>query len=270
MGALALLLILGIVQGFTEFLPVSSSAHLVFGLTWLPGAQDLPDHELIVVWLHLGTLLAVVLFYWRRLLQMAAGLVGARPDAAVQRLLIVKLAIATVPAVAVTLLFNDQISALFEKPLPCAVALMVTGTFLFLSTRIPDRGRSMEQLGLAGAFVVGCIQAVAIMPGISRSGSTIVAGLLVGMSLESATHFSFLMSIPAILGAVIFKAGDAMHLMQDQAALQTPLLAGLAASFAIGFLSLGLLLWIARRRRLQWFAPYCWIVGAAALVASLG
>lgn len=269
MGLLALLVILGALQGLTEFLPVSSSAHLVLGLEYLPGADQLPpgERETVVVWLHLGTLVAVLLFYWKRLLAMAGGVVGRGQDAAGQRRLVLHLALATLPAVAAALIASDFVDALFENSTAVAVALLATGVLLALSPRIRDRGRSLEQLGMAQALLIGCVQMLAIMPGISRSGSTIVAGLLVGLSMENATHFSFLMSIPAILGAVIFDLGDALKLMQ-QPHLRVPLLCGTALSFAIGYASLGFLLWIARERRLAWFAPYCWVVGAAALVAS--
>lgn len=269
MPALALLLILGTLQGLTEFLPVSSSAHLVLGLHWLPGAAALSDPETVVVWLHLGTLLAVITFYRRRLAAMTGAVFGFGQEVAAQRRTVLLLAAATVPAVVAALTAGDFIDSLFENPAGVGAALLVTGMLLFGSAYLADRGRAIPQLSLAQALFIGLVQMIAIMPGISRSGSTIVGGLLVGLSLENATHFSFLMSIPAILGAVLFDLGDAVALLREHGELRLPLLAGAAASFLVGYLSLGFLLWIARARRLSWFAPYCWLLGAVALFVSL-
>lgn len=270
MGALAILLVLAALQGLTEYLPVSSSAHLVFGFEYLPGAEVFAGHhEELVVLLHLGTLCAVLLFYRERLLAIAGGVLGLRADAAAQRGLALKLALATAPATLVALAFEGWFEAQFEKPVPCAVALLGTGALLSLSAFVPRRQGSLESLGLPGAFAIGCLQAAAIMPGMSRSGSTIVGGLLVGLTMENATHFSFLMSIPAILGAIVFDFAAAARYAAANG-LGLSLAAAMAASFAVGYASLGFLLWVARQRKLAWFAPYCWLLGAAVLAQQLG
>jgi len=232
--ALLHLIILAVVQGLTEFLPVSSSGHLVLVEHWLGAFTG--DVFLNVV-LHVGTLLAVLVVYARdirRLLTFDA--------VAVQY--IVALVVGTLPAVVVGLLFKDTIEGLFSSPRAAAAALIVTGLIL-LSTRA--RGQSdRTRIGgewhpvpppLGKALLIGCAQAVAICPGISRSGSTIGASLWLGLPRGEAARFSFLLSVPAIAGALVLQLLDG-----DFATRATPLwlvLAALAA-FAVGLLAIRL------------------------------
>ncbi len=268
MGPLALLLLLAVLQGLTEYLPVSSSGHLVLGRELLPGGEALPEDATIEVLLHLGTLLAVVLFYRREVGRLALGVFGRGDDPAAQRRLFGWLVLATLPAVAVGLGLKDWIEASFTTPVVASACLLVTGTGLWWSRRHAGGQRGLLELGARLALLMGVAQAVAILPGISRSGATIVTGMAFGASIEAAAAFSFLMSIPAILGATVIKLPELTAPAAGGPAGGELLLAA-ATSFAVGYLALGMLLWIMRARRLSWFAPYCWLLGLAGLAVSL-
>lgn len=263
MGPLALLLILAVVQGLTEFLPVSSSGHLVLARALLPGGDRLPADATVEVLLHLGTLLAVLVFYRREIFALSAGVLGRGADVGAQRRLFGLLVLGTLPAGIVGLGFASQIEASFAHPAFSASALLVTGALLFWSRRLPVAGRPLADLAVRAALIIGLAQACAILPGISRSGATIVTGLAVGLSLPAAATFSFLLSIPAILGASVLKASEfSIAAVGGVGAM----IAAVAASAMVGLAALGLLVRIGKTRRLWWFAPYCWLAGTAALL----
>lgn len=258
------LVILGLVQGLTEFLPVSSTAHLLFTEHYLGIPR--PGLTLEAV-LHLGTAAAAVVMFWpdvRRLLGAGLSLAGlasrsgaADPD---RRLLLAILAATAVTAV-LGLLFEDPLERMFQSVRGTAVQLMVTGGILLWNRTRGDRtgGEATVRDGL----VLGLAQALAIIPGISRSGTTIVTGLALGFRRAEAARLSFLMAIPAILGASLFSLKDA-----GQAARlgfgPLPLAAGAVVAGVSGALAIAWLLDIVRRGRLAWFAAYCW--GAAIVV----
>ncbi len=262
MGSLGLLLLLAVLQGLTEFLPVSSSGHLVLAREWLPAGSLLPRDASVEVVLHLGTLLAVVLFYGRDLIRLGQGLLGRGEEVLAQRRLLVLLGVATLPILAVGLGLRDWVEASFADGAVVPWGLLGTGFFLWFSRRGRcDRG--LAEMSLALALGIGLAQSVAILPGVSRSGVTIAVALFFGLRGESAARFSFLLSIPAILGAAILKlpdvaATEGIHFGQLGAA------AGL--SFLVGFVSLGILVRVTRVKKLSWFAPYCWLLGVVALV----
>jgi len=252
--ALFHLILLAVVQGLTEFLPVSSSGHLVLLQHWT-GSFD-GDVFLDVV-LHMGTLMAVLVVYRRearRLLTFDA--------AAVQYL--VALAVGTLPAVAVGLLFKDAIEALFAAPRAAAVALVVTGLILF-STRRTSSGVLRLPGGwhpvappLHKALLIGCAQALAIVPGISRSGSTIAASLWLGLARDEAARFSFLLSVPAIAGALV------LHLLHGDIVSEagtTSLLLGAVVAFLVGLVAIRLTALMVVQRHFWKFAFYCLPVG---------
>jgi len=265
---------LGIVQGLTEFLPVSSSGHLVLGKKILGVASEMPVTFEVVV--HLGTLLATLIVFWRPVWEIlsflgraATGKVKGSLWADPPCRLLVLLVLANIPAGVVGVLFNDFLESLFSNALLVAVALCVTGTALLATRWSRVRREGMENVSVGQGLIVGVAQAIAITPGISRSGATIATGLLCGMDREAAARFSFLLSMPAIAGAAVLKARDI-----EAAGAQigwAPLLVGFVASFAVGLIALTILLAFVRRGRLHWFGYYCWLVGLAALTAfSLG
>ncbi len=269
MSPLVLLVILAVVQGLTEYLPISSSGHLVLIREFF-GGDLLADDATIEVLLHVGTLLAVLAFYRREVRRLLLGVLGRSGDAPEQRRLFLALVVGLLPLL-LLLPAKDWLEAeLYSGTLVPSLALLVTGGLLWFSRRLPAGARDLAGIGLGAAFLIGCAQAVAIVPGISRSGSTIVAGLALGLTVDGAAAFSFLLSMPAVGAAAFLKAleagrGDAAATGASPAAM----LLAVALSAVVGWLALGLLLWIARSRRLAWFAPYCWLAGAAGLALTL-
>jgi len=242
---------LGIVQGLTEFLPVSSSGHLVIGQTFL----DVPTAGIVLeVALHVATLVSVVIVYRRRLLALALGALR-REREAVEYIALV--GVATLPAVVVGLFFHDAVRATFDVPAVTGVMLLVTGGILW-STRYVPRRPLRDRPNWTLALVIGCAQAVAILPGISRSGSTITAALWGRMPGDRAAEFSFLMSIPAIAGAAILELRDVSAVTHGGAA---PLLAGFVAALISGVAAILGLVWLVRRQAFYAFSYYVWAMG---------
>ena len=256
--------ILGVVQGLTEFLPVSSSAHLVLGQRIL----GLKEPELLFdVAVHVGTLLAVVVFFWRDLWAMARGLWAQDDEGFRGRRLLWLVIVGSIPTAIIGLLFKDTFESLFASVSAVSLALLVTGGLL-LSTRFaPPARREVGRVGAGRALIVGLVQGIAITPGISRSGSTIAAGLLLGVERRLAAHYSFLLSLPAICGALLLQL---LHLRPGETVDLTPLLVGGAVAGLTGILALKLLVGVVQRGGLHWFAFYCWAVGLAALAWNFG
>lgn len=252
--------ILAVVQGLTEFLPVSSSAHLVLAGA-LVGLKD-PGIALELT-LHLGTLLAVLLYYARDLGQIVSGALrwlsgrrGSSERGAAQ--MVVLLVIGTIPAVIGALTFGDAVERAFEDPRLACACLCLTGLLLLSTMRVRRGSRPVWK---SDAFVIGLFQMAALFPGISRSGSTIAAGFFRGVRPAEAARFSFLLSIPAIVGAVVFKVKDlAAGWSGTSAGLY---LLGFLVSFALGYASIAWLLRVVRQGRFGWFGVYCLVVGAA-------
>lgn len=264
-------LILGLVQGLTEFLPVSSSGHLVLAGHLLKVPSGDLSFELAV---HLATTAAVVLAFRRRLWKMAKAVLAARIRMRGGRLttsddnlrLFLLLALATVPAALVGYFLEEAVERAFSSPAAASIGLLATGGILF-GTRWARGRREPRPMDWRRALVVGLAQAAAILPGVSRSGSTIAAGIYSGVKQEKAAEFSFLLSIPIILGAGAFKFKDLAA--SGQPAEFLPLAAGGLAAAVSGFLAIKWLLAIIKRNRLDYFSYYCWLVGAAGLAWSL-
>ena len=260
-------LILGLVQGFTEFLPISSSGHLVIAKSLLGGFRE--PGILFEVLLHFGTLLAVLLYFRKDILDILAALfpVGEMEEAKREegRKTAIVVIAGTLPTVVIALLFKDQFEKLFQSVQAVSVMLLVTGVLLFLSDRVKKTEK--RALTIKDAVIIGTVQGMAIIPGISRSGSTIATGLFRGIDGERAATFSFLLSIPAICGAVVLHMKDMTGIDGGQV---VPYLAGMAMAAVSGFLSIKVLMKIVSGRKLRFFAFYCWTVGILSLVATLG
>lgn len=254
---------LGILQGLTEFLPVSSSGHLVLAQNLLGiegvGENSPPLFELMV---HAGTLLAVIIYFWKNLLEMLLSLFAR--DRVRERKMILKLGLAMIPAVLAYLFLEDQFEAAYQSPFFTAVMLMVTGVILMLPRwfRRPQ-GRGAAEVGWLQALLMGVGQALAILPGISRSGTTIVTGMLSGANPSRAAEFSFLLAVPAILGALVVKAGDFTEMKPDHLG---PYLAGTVFAFVSGLLAVYGVLASIRRGKFEYFGYYCMLAGAAAFI----
>jgi len=250
--------ILGIVQGLTEFLPVSSSGHLVVAEAVL-GVES-PGVVLEVV-LHIATLGAVLVVYRTRVASLIRGMFTADRDAWRSIALLI---VATLPAAAVGLAFEERIEAAFDSLALVGAAFILTGVILW-STRGRDGLRA--EPSVAGAIVIGLAQALAILPGISRSGSTIAAGVWSKVDPVRAAEFSFLMAVAAIGGAAVLAIPD---LKATGSALGWgPLATGFVAAFVSGIAAIRFLVALLARRSFHQFAPYCWLLGVATVLWSL-
>ncbi len=250
---------LGVLQGLTEFLPVSSSGHLVLAQSLIPGFVQ--PGVLFDVLLHGGTLLSI-LVYFRRDIAGLFRCLWPGGDPASRRLLGFLL-VGTVPTAAIGLLFQEPLRALFHEPRAAAAMLLVTGALLWLSEALARPRDGLAQLGMPRAAAIGVVQGFAIVPGISRSGSTIAAATLLGIRGEDAARFSFLLSIPAVLGAVVLEVGGALG---EEAVPVLPYAAGVLAAFLSGLWAIRFLMMVLRRGRFRWFAAYCWALGLGYLL----
>lgn len=258
-------LTLGIVQGLTEFIPISSSAHLVL-VPWIFGW---PKPDLVFdTMVHWGTLVAVVAYFWHDLWGLAVGWVESvryrslNPDP--QRRLAWLVIIGTIPAALAGALFQKQFEVLFEVPVWAAIFLLITGVLLTASEFLSHRERVLTDLRLPDALAIGVAQAVAIAPGISRSGATIATGLFRGLQRDVAARYSFLLATPIIFGAGLLKLKDLWA--AGDALMRGPILAiGFVAAAVTGYLCIRFLMQYLARGRLYVFAAYCWVIGLASL-----
>ncbi len=251
--------LLAILQGLTEFLPVSSSGHLVLLKKWLSadalvGSQGGPLLELL---LHLGTLLSILVFYRRRIAALATGLVKRDADSWRYSLAI---ALSCLPAMAFYFLAHKKIDQFFDRPLHVGLLLIATGIILLSQLFLPAAKSSASRPGFLQALGIGCAQAVAILPGISRSGSTYTAGRWLGVSSEAAFDFSFLMSIPVIGGAILLKIKELANLFSSGHA--AALLVATIIAAIVGYAALKLLSLLRVSGKLWCFGPYCIVAGA--------
>lgn len=258
--------VLGLVQGATEFLPVSSSGHLVIAQCLLSscaagGASALEtvmEGVLFEVAVHVATLLSIWIVYRSRIAQLAKGVLVRDREALAYVGLVVA---ATIPVVIVGGLAKDRIEALFENPVVSGVGLLLTGAILW-SSRAGIARAARERPALAAAVLIGLAQVCAVVPGISRSGATVVAALWLGVYAEEAAAFSFLMAIPAIAGAAVLQIPN----LGAVGALDVPpLLVGSAVAAVTGVLAIRTFVAMLDKRSLHLFAPYCWLVGGGFL-----
>ena len=264
---------MGIVQGLTEFLPVSSSGHLIV----VPFLFDYDDAFLnslaFSVMLHMGTLLALLVYFradWQRL--VPAGLAALRdrsfrgePD----RRLAWLLAASTIPGALVGLLFDDVIETAFRQIGLVALTLVIGGGILWLADRRPVTTRGIAEIGFPVAVAIGAAQAVALVPGISRSGISIAAGRFAGLDRHAAARFSFLMATPITAGAGLFQARQLLTGESGVSVEVAPLLVGMVASLVSGILAIHVLLRFVRTRSLNVFVAYRIVLAAIVLVAWL-
>ena len=253
---------LGILQGLTEFLPVSSSGHLVILQALLPGFHE--PGVLFHATVHLATLGAVLVYFRRDVAGLArAALMPRQADPATVRLLWL-VAVGTVPTALIGFFLAEPLERLFASVPTAASMLLLTGALLFGTDRAGERTGGIAEMGLTQALVIGLVQGAAIVPGVSRSGATVAAGVFCGLERFAALRYSFLLSIPAIAGAFVLQL--ATHGFEGAAAVNGPGY-GLAFlfAFAVGYASIGVLLKVLLSHRLTWFALYCWGLGGAVL-----
>jgi len=264
-------IILGIIQGITEFLPISSSAHLVlvpYFLKWnIPVEQVFPFDVLV----QLGTLLAVIVYFFKDLLQIIKAFIAGLKDKSARNSVNFRLGmfiiLGTIPAGIIGFLLDDLVEAAFNSPQITAIFLLVTAAFLFIAELLGKRNRSLSHMRWQDALIIGFGQALAIFPGISRSGATISTGLLRNLDRKTAARFSFLLSIPIFIAAGLLSILDLFD-MENLSEFLPVLLVGFITAAIFGYLSIHWLLKFLARRSLKPFSLYCLILGIFTLLYS--
>ncbi|PIO06674.1 undecaprenyl-diphosphatase [Candidatus Woesearchaeota archaeon CG08_land_8_20_14_0_20_43_7] len=246
-------IILGIIQGITEWLPVSSSGHLVIFQRML----GLSVPVFFDILLHIGTLIAVVAVFHKDIMDMIKAVFTFRFQTVPGKLAIF-IIIGSIPTAIIGFAFHDLFSSFFNSLLVVGIALIVTGIFL----SVCERKEGKRSLDTKNAFLIGIAQGVAIIPGISRSGSTIGTALLLGIKKETAARYSFLLAIPAIIGAGIFEGKEIIFSSMDW----LPVIAGVLTSAIIGYLCIKLLLRLIAKRKFHLFSIYCILVGVISII----
>ena len=270
-------ILMGIIQGVAEFLPISSSGHLALFQTFF-GMENMEEkYMFFTVLLHFGTLISVCMVYWRDIVDMIrefflgiAALAG-RKDTGVApppaRRMVMLIIIATVPLFVMVFL-RDAVNQLFSNSIMVSCALLATGFILFFSDRMARGHKTAKNATVADALIVGCGQALAVIPGLSRSGTTISVGMMRGFDRSFAVRFSFLMSLPAVLGANVLEIKDA--LASNFPIEELPMyLVGVAVSAVVGYFAIRLVKSLSDKGKFGKFAYYCWAVGLGSLVAGI-
>lgn len=255
-------IILGIVQGLTEFLPVSSSGHLMLASEILNTDLSAADDLTFSLTLHAATVLSTIVVLWREVWRLAKGLFSTKFNE--EQAYILKIVISMIPVGIVGFCFMDYIEAAFSSVLFVGVMLLVTALLLTFAYKAKPRQKS--EISYRDSFIIGIAQACATLPGLSRSGTTIATGLLLGNRKESVAQFSFLMVLPPILGNALLDIvkgdfGGGVELL--------PLVAGFVTAFVTGVLACKFMLEIVKRGKLIWFAAYCALAGVVAIVSYL-
>lgn len=262
-------IILGVIQGLSEFLPISSSAHLMwahelFGIGKLPDTKDVAFD----VALHGGTLIAILVYFWRDILDLiVAGLASVRDRSMANdpiRRLAWFVVIATIPGALFGALLDKYLETTLRAPIIAAIAMIVLAMILLLAERVGRRERTIRELTISDAIVIGLSQAVALVPGVSRSGVTITTGLFRGLERDAAARFSFLLSGPIIFGALVMKIRE-LHHEGFPPDLKTPFVVGIVTSAVVGLLAVSVLMKYLRTHSTGIFIAYRVVAGIAVI-----
>ena len=261
-------LLLGIIQGLTEFLPVSSSGHLEIGHALLGTSGE--ENLTFAVIVHAATVLSTLVVLWNEVAQLFRGtFTTLRWNA--EKDYVAKILVSMIPVFIVGMFFKDEVESFFGNGLLLVgICLLITAALLALSEWLQKRRLTAgHEVGYKDAILIGLAQACAVLPGLSRSGTTIATGLLCGVKKESVAQFSFLMVLIPIIGEALL---DGLKLMQGEVISDVglvPALVGFVAAFATGCFACRFMIEIVRRQRLVWFALYCAIVGSIAIIATV-
>lgn len=268
--------LLGLIQGVTEFLPVSSSGHLSVLQNLFNISEFGQEHLLFDTLLHLATLASIFVVYWHDIVDMVKEVIGFFKDIRhpkpgeggpkPARRLVLMIIIATLPLV-IVLPLNNMVEGLYYNTLFIGIAFLVTGAILFLSDRLKPGRKTEKNMTVKDAVVVGVCQAIATLPGVSRSGSTITAGMATGLDRSFAVKFSFLMSIPAILGANILNLFDAAKEGLDASQLPAYLV-GMAVAAVTGYFAIKLVKMLSNKGKFGKFCYYCFAAGILTIILS--
>ena len=270
-----MVVVLGVIQGVAEFLPISSSGHLTLFQHFFGMSE--PDN-LFNILLHFATLIAVCVYYWRDIWEMILEFfrffgdlfsrTPSRGEPPAARRQILLLIVATLPLFLV-LPIKDKVEAVGNYPAAVSCILLLTGVVLFTSDRMAKGRKNARNTTLLDALLMGVAQGFATLPGLSRSGSTIAAGMALGLDRKFAVRFSFLMSLPAVLGATILEVVGVVQAGSIDTALLAKYLLGMVIAGVVGYFSIGLVNLLASKGKFGAFAYYCWIAGGVFLILSL-
>ena len=260
--------ILGLVQGLAEFLPVSSSGHLALLQQWFGIEED--NVLLFAVLLHVGTLISVLIVYWKDVWELIKELgltikdiftgKGLRLEERPTRKLGVMIIVATIPTGVIGILFNDFFDSLYNSVIPIGVGLIITGFLLILAERTGTSSRGIQQMNYRNALFIGTVQGIAICPGISRSGSTLFGSLICNLDRKFAVKFVFLISIPSILGSAVMETPAAIQSGLDTA-LIGPIAVGMIVAAVSGLVAIKTRIKIVSSKKLSYFSYYVWALG---------
>ncbi len=256
--------LLGILQGITEFLPISSSGHLVFAQHLLKLKNPPIFFDCL---LHFGTLVAVTIFFWKKIISLLTGFFDKNKNKETIKYLTLLILTTTITGI-IGITLDKPIEKMFESPLTVSVFLMITGFIIwFGQLKMKNSNKTISEAKLSDSIIIGLSQGIAILPGISRSGTTISCGVILGWGSEFAAEYSFLASIPAILGANILKGINTAELTNSNIAINY--IIGMIVSSVVGYFSLKLLWKLLVQRNWLPFAYYCWIVGIVMFILFL-
>lgn len=265
-------LILGIVQGITEFLPISSSGHLVLAESVL--GLDVEALKSFDVAVHIGTLAAIIIYFWKDFVGLIMGFLswigfGRKSDKHKEyQKLIGYIVLATIPAVIIGLFFGDAIDYLFRNPMYVGLFMIIIAEVFIIAEGVLKKYKKETKIKLGHALIIGLAQAAALIPGVSRSGSTIAAGIFQGVSREKAARFSFLLAMPAIFGAGLLTLVKEMR--SDGFSVEAmPMIVGFIASVAAGFGAVYFLMKFLKNHTLKVFSVYLFVVGVISVFLSL-
>lgn len=252
-------IILGVIQGLTEFLPVSSSGHIELGKAVL--GVDVGEDLTFTLVVHGATVLSTIFVFWKDILSLLTGVFSSEWNT--EKQFVSQIVISMIPVLIIGLFFRDAVEAFFTgNVLLVGVMLILTGLLLTFAWKAPSRGGNLTWIS---ALLIGISQAIAVIPGLSRSGATISTALILGVDREQAARFSFLMVLVPIIGANILDMKD----METSSSIgATPLLLGFIAAFVTGVLACRLMVGIVKRGQLIWFALYCMAAGLMAIILA--
>ena len=268
--------ILGLVQGLAEFLPISSSGHLALLQQFFGIKED--NVLLFAVLLHVGTLISVFIVYWKDIWELIVELFltikdiftgkGLRLDERPVRKLGVMIIVATIPTGLIGILFNDFFDGLYNSIVPIGVGLLVTGCLLVIAERMGTSNRGIKEMNFRNAIFVGVVQGIAICPGVSRSGSTLFGSLLCNLDRTFAVKFVFLISIPSILGSAVMEAPDAIAAGMNMSDLG-PIIVGMIVAAVSGLIAIKTMIKVVSNKKLNYFSYYVWLLGIFVIIYGL-
>ncbi|NMB41328.1 MAG: undecaprenyl-diphosphate phosphatase [Firmicutes bacterium] len=253
--------ILGLLQGLTEFLPVSSSGHLVIAQFFLGVKQPGVTFEVMV---HFGTLMSIIWVFRKDLLELLGGFISKSE----QKKLLLLLIMGTIPTGLMGILFKPFFTQLFDKPFVAGIMLFITGFIVLAITRVKIMNKGVENIGIKDAVIIGIFQGIAIIPGITRSGTTILGALWRGLNKDTAIKYSFFLALPAIAGATLLEIKDLLKIGENAEFLGPNILATFIA-FISGVFAITVFVNLLKKGKFYYIAYYCWAIGVLTVTASI-